>query len=342
MLTQSQIQTDMNTPVANTPPIVTGETPAAGATSVGITTAVTATFTEPVQASTVSFALKNSAGISIPASLSYNASTNTDTLTPSAALAYGTTYTATVSGATNSAGVAMTAPLTWSFTTVPVITNASIWGSTVPSGTSTSNAVNGIELGVKFSSSVSGYITGIRFYKGTAANSGTHIGHLWTSSGSLLATVTFTNESSSGWQQANFSSPVAITAGTTYIASYYSPTGHFSYTAYALASSGVRNGVLQALSNSAADGNGVFLPKSGGGFPTDTNQATNLWVDVVFSDTLTTTPPAVTTETPATGADGRARVVTGDRDVQRTDPVQHDRLHAQELRGQCGGGDARL
>ena len=50
---------------------------------------------------------------------------------------------------------------------------------------------------------------GIRFYK-AAANTGTHIGNLWTASGQLLASATFTNETASGWQQVNFASPVPI------------------------------------------------------------------------------------------------------------------------------------
>ena len=82
------------------------------------------------------------------------------------------------------------------------------------------------ELGVKFTSSSSGFITGIRFYKGVN-NTGTHVGNLWSSTGTLLASATFTGESGSGWQQVNFSSPVAITANTVYVASYFSPTGDF-------------------------------------------------------------------------------------------------------------------
>src|SRR3974377_1904384 len=48
-----------------------------------------------------------------------------------------------------------------------------------------------LEIGVKFRSDVAGYITGLRFYKG-AANTGTHIGNLWSNTGTLLATATFT------------------------------------------------------------------------------------------------------------------------------------------------------
>ena len=38
--------------------------------------------------------------------------------------------------------------------------------------------------------------------------------------GVSLATATFTNETASGWQEVLFSTPVAITAGVTYVASY--------------------------------------------------------------------------------------------------------------------------
>ena len=57
-----------------------------------------------MQASTYSFVLKNSAGTTVPSSVSYNSSNFVVTLTPSAALAYSTTYTATLSGAKDSGG----------------------------------------------------------------------------------------------------------------------------------------------------------------------------------------------------------------------------------------------
>ena len=46
---------------------------------------------------------------------------------------------------------------------------------------------------MKFQSSVAGWVAGVRFYKGTG-NNGTHTGSLWSASGTLLATGTFTNE----------------------------------------------------------------------------------------------------------------------------------------------------
>src|ERR1700704_954023 len=72
-----------------------------------------------------------------------------------------------------------------------------------------------IEVGVKFRSDVGGFGTAVRFYKG-AANSGAHVGHLWSESGTLLAEATFTNESVSGWQEVALTTPVAIAANTVY------------------------------------------------------------------------------------------------------------------------------
>ena len=85
---------------------------------------------------------------------------------------------------------------------------------------------------VRFRADYDGYVTGIRFYK-ASTNTGTHTGHLWSNTGTLLATAQlFTSETSSGWQQVNFSQPVAITAGTTYVASYFAPSGHYSATSW--------------------------------------------------------------------------------------------------------------
>src|SRR5262249_32916549 len=60
-----------------------------------------------------------------------------------------------------------------------------------------------VELGVKFQADVAGTITGIRFYK-SAANTGTHLGNLWTTAGAKLGTGTFTGETAAGWQQMTF------------------------------------------------------------------------------------------------------------------------------------------
>jgi hypothetical protein len=194
----------------------------------------------------------------------------------------------------------MTSPVSWSFTTASAgAAPATIWSSTATPTNSSTNDNSAVELGVKFDSDVAGYIAGIRFYKGSG-NTGTHVGHLWTSTGTLLGTATFTGETASGWQQVYFSTPVAITAGTVYVASYFAPVGHYAEDDGYFASSGVDNGVLHALSNSAGGGDGVYLYGSSGGFPTNTYRSANYWVDILFS----TAPPTVTSTTPAAGATG--------------------------------------
>ena len=138
-----------------------------------------------------------------------------------------------------------------------------------------------VTVGVKFRSDVSGTVTGIRFYK-AAANTGTHTGVLWAAAGGApLATVTFANESASGWQTATFATPVQITAGTTYVAAYHAPSGHYSITGGGLAN-GADNVPLHALANSAS-ANGVYAYGTGPTFPTSTFNAANYGVDVQFA-----------------------------------------------------------
>jgi hypothetical protein len=138
-----------------------------------------------------------------------------------------------------------------------------------------------LEIGMKFTSDVDGYITGVRFYK-YSANSGPHTGTLWTATGQQLGTVFFTNETDSGWQQANFASPISIDANTVYIISYHTSIGYYASTEWGF-NRGFDRGPLHALSTSEAGGNGVYVWKSKTAFPTQTWHASNYWVDVVFT-----------------------------------------------------------
>ena len=101
-------------------------------------------------------------------------------------------------------------------------------------------------LGVKFTADTSGQILGIRFYK-ASTNTGTHTGSLWSAGGQLLASANFSDESPSGWQTVPFSSPVSITAGNTYVASYFDPNGHYSFDAGGVRPSGRQPAAARAL-----------------------------------------------------------------------------------------------
>src|SRR5260370_19461784 len=91
---------------------------------------------------------------------------------------------------------------------------------------------------VAFTADTNGSGSGVRFYK-AAANTGTHVGALWSAGGQLLGSATFTGESASGWQQVSFSSPIAVTAGTRYVASYLAPAGSYSVDAAGVGSGAV-------------------------------------------------------------------------------------------------------
>src|SRR5262249_23018155 len=141
-----------------------------------------------------------------------------------------------------------------------------------------------VELGVKFQSDVAGTITGIRFYK-SAANTGTHVGNLWTTAGAKLGTGTFTGETASGWQQMTFATPVAIQASTVYVASYYAPNGHYSANLDYFTTQGVDTPPLHALANGVSGGNGIYAYGAASSFPTNTFRAQSYWVDVLFTPT---------------------------------------------------------
>jgi hypothetical protein len=165
----------------------------------------------------------------------------------------------------------------------PVTCPCTIWPSTAtPAGTDSDTSA--VEVGVRFRASESGFISGIRFYKATQ-NTGTHVGSLWSGTGTKLAGVTFSNETASGWQQADFASPVQITAGTTYVASYHAPVGRYSVSSQYFANAATTRGPLTALQNGTDGGNGVYryTGTAGQAMPSSTYQSENYWVDVVFT-----------------------------------------------------------
>jgi hypothetical protein len=170
---------------------------------------------------------------------------------------------------------------------------SAISSSTAPTQVDSGDA-NSVELGVKFKTDYDGYITAVRFYK-SAANTGTHVGNIWSSSGVLLGTAVFTNETASGWQQVNFTNPVPVSANTTYVASYFAPGGHYSADSGSFASSGIEVPPLHLLANGVSGPNGVFIYSASSAFPTSSFGAANYWVDVVYfpSGSMSNAAPSV-------------------------------------------------
>jgi hypothetical protein len=171
----------------------------------------------------------------------------------------------------------------------PAATVDGFWDTTVSPQVLSDPDDQSVELGLKFRSTVDGVISGIQLYK-SAQNTGSHDVHLWTAAGTLLATATLAASSQTGWQTVNFSSPVAIKANTTYVASYHAPNGGYSVNENYFGQA-FTNGVLSTTSNA-----GVYAYGSNGRFPTNTWNASNYWVDVVFAQsggTANTAPVAL-------------------------------------------------
>lgn len=181
---------------------------------------------------------------------------------------------------------------------------------------------NSVELGMKFSAAQAGTISGINFYKGIN-NAGPHSVSLWTDTGQLLATGVSGDETVSGWQSVSFSSPVAIAAGTTYVASYHTSGFYAADTGFFTTPRTV--GPLTTPANA-----GVFTYGSQTIFPGEASGNLNYWVDVSYApatgnlapvaqDDGGFTTPVGTAKTLAaslllandTDADGDPLVVTG-------------------------------
>lgn len=290
-VTASAPLTFSTTAVDTTAPVISAVSAAPG----GTTAAITWT-TNEASNSTVLYGTQ-------PASLNLNAANAVQTTTHTVNLSGLTTNTTyyyrvvSADAAGNSATEPVQASNPLSFTTSATSTVTIFADSDVPAVPANTDPT-AVEVGVKFRSATAGYITGIRFYKGTG-NTGTHIGSLWSNTGLRLANVTFVNETASGWQRAEFTSPVSINANTTYIASYHAPVGRYAINENFFASSGVSNPPLTALASGVDGQNGVYTYGPAGSFPSSSFNSANYWVDVLYTNSLgpDTTPPVISSIT---------------------------------------------
>ena len=281
-------------------PTVAAFTPTNGQSGVRRDASITLTFSEAMSASSINtntILLRDQLNHPVSATLSYNPLNFTAVLEPDGPLGSLESYTVIVKGGGGGVSDASTNSLAddfiWYFSTVDGAVY-SIWdNSTVPAVVSQDDDPGAITVGLKFQSAINGYVAGIRFYKGTE-NTGTHVGSLWTSTGTLLASVTFTNETASGWQYQALPSVVHLTSNTTYIVSYHAPVGHYSADSGYFSTGGVTNYPLRALANGEDGGNGIYVHGSSGAFPDQTYNAANYWVDLVF---VTSAPPLTITTT---------------------------------------------
>jgi hypothetical protein len=151
-----------------------------------------------------------------------------------------------------------------------------------PNQSDGAGAAGDYELGTEFISAKAGKIDAIRYYK-APSETGSHTGNIWSSTGALLGSVAFTNETASGWQQQALTTPINIAANTTYMVSV-NANSYFAVSGNAIATT-ITNGDLSAV----ADGSNGVYNSAPAAFPTASNNS-NYFRDIVFTPT-TVTPP---------------------------------------------------
>jgi Domain of unknown function (DUF4082)/Bacterial Ig-like domain/Bacterial Ig domain/Secretion system C-terminal sorting domain len=174
------------------------------------------------------------------------------------------------------------------------------------------NIPPGITVGVKFKADFDGTISGIRFFKAPLDNATTdeHVTlYALSPDGGVTAGATiaqaslpsnFSHDPVNGeWAEVSFTSPIAITANTVYVATYFSPTGFYNATSNSFTNP-VVNGPLAILKDGDQGVNGAYDYDDV--YPTQGFEASNYWVDVDYSTGADITPPTVIFNTPATSA----------------------------------------
>ncbi len=109
------------------------------------------------------------------------------------------------------------------FYKVESVLSPRIFTSQVPA--TTVSASPGYEVATQWSSAVNGTVKALRFYR-AAGETGNNTLHLWTDTGTLLASATFVDNGTgaAGWQQVPIGGGVAVTAGTRYRVSFNTNT----------------------------------------------------------------------------------------------------------------------
>jgi hypothetical protein len=300
-----------------TAPTVSSVTPTTSATGVLPGVTVSASFSQSMSAASLTSGtvmVKDDSGTAVSGTVAYDSVSKTVSFVADQGFTTNTHYTVTIKGGTgtvakNTAGIALASDYTWSFTTAA--TNScpcSLKDKAAPVGTGTFSETSGVELGVKIKPSTNGYISSLRFYKPITSTDTSNTGHVWDSSGHSLATVSFTNETSYGWQEAKLATPLRVYQNQLYIISYTASSTVYVSSASVFSGTDMTSGYLTAYatgsSQNAATGsgnnNGVFNTTAGSYPSSGSNNGQYYWVDAVFSVGSTVSNPLAVSATQPT------------------------------------------
>ena len=201
-----------------TPPTVSATSPVSDATEVAVNSAITGTFSEAMDASSITTAtfLVSDGSSNIGGAVSYSGTTAT--FIPSGNLSSSTTYTATITtGVKDVAGNGMTADYVWSFTTGAPDTTPPTVSATSPVSDATEVAVNSAITGTFSEAMDASSITTATFL---VSDGSSNIGGAVSYSGTTATFIPSGNLSSSTTYTATITTGVKDVAGNGMIADY--------------------------------------------------------------------------------------------------------------------------
>ena len=267
------------------PPIAVTSSPASSATNVNVDLPIKLTYNRTVSTATLTSSTTQVIapdGSVVPATITYDLFAFTESIQPTVKLAANTTYTIrATTGVGAPDGTFMLNPYVSTFTTgtCPCTLMTGLVPRALSNPTQDGRVGSGpwsYELGTKIVVDQPATLASIRFWK-DLRETGSHTARVWSATGTLIATLPFTSETGTGgWQQANFSTPLPLTANTVYIVSV-NANAYFATTR-----SGLATPLTNGIAHTAADvKNGVY-GSTAGLFPTGSFSSTNYFVDVVI------------------------------------------------------------
>jgi hypothetical protein len=179
------------------------------------------------------------------------------------------TYALTAVATDNQGAVTTSLPVT--ITVMAAQGRQTVLTSQVPTMSITSSA--DLELGLRVVSNTPGQITAVRFWK-VAGETGTHVGRIWLGI-QQVASVTFSGETASGWQEQALTSPLPVSAGVEHVVSVNTTNFKFAATI-----GGIAGGIVSGNLRAPTDMNGVY--GAPGSRPLSHYADTNYFRDVVF------------------------------------------------------------
>ena len=145
-----------------------------------------------------------------------------------------------------------------------------------------------VTTGVRVNVACSGTLTGVWWYR-SASDTGTINVGAWTTAGVSVASGASDPTAGGGWRYVPFTTPLSVTAGSSYIVGLHHPTGVYPYTYGTSSGTGFNartlssaHGCLVLPADSSAH-QGLYEYGASLAFPTQTYQASDYWLSPQWS-----------------------------------------------------------